>query len=105
MSVRVPALRLRVYPFLRAPVSIASTGAKIIVRLLTDKATKKFRGLAFVDVPDEAALAKAIALHRTVFKGRRISVEQSTSGGGKSEVRPPPRGAAAERLSPCVACD
>ena len=61
---------------------------KVEIRMLTDKQTKKFRGMAFVEVQDEKGLGAALSRHHTLIKGRRINVEMTASGGGtKSTLR------------------
>lgn len=58
------------------------------IRLLTDKVTKKPRGIAFVEFSSSSNLELALAKHHTDFKGRRINVELTVGGGGnKSEDR------------------
>uniref|UniRef100_M4C6P6 RRM domain-containing protein n=1 Tax=Hyaloperonospora arabidopsidis (strain Emoy2) TaxID=559515 RepID=M4C6P6_HYAAE len=60
----------------------------IKLRMLTDKKTKKFRGMAFIEVKDSKALGAALSRHHTLLQGRRINVELTASGGGnKSENR------------------
>ncbi|CAI5713524.1 unnamed protein product [Hyaloperonospora brassicae] len=60
----------------------------IKLRMLTDEKTKKFRGLAFIEVKDSKALGAALSRHHTLLQGRRINVELTASGGGnKSENR------------------
>merc|ERR1719217_181128 len=49
------------------------------VRLLTDKETGLFRGMAFVDLPAKF-LEDALELHHSTFCGQRINVEQTASG-------------------------
>jgi hypothetical protein len=49
----------------------------ISCRKLNDKATGKFKGIAFIDVPDEDNLAKALALHNSGFGGRSINVRHA----------------------------
>ncbi|CEG38972.1 h aca ribonucleoprotein complex subunit 1 [Plasmopara halstedii] len=61
---------------------------EIQVRMLTDKKTKKFKGMAFIEVKDSKALGAALSRHHTLLLGRRINVEMTASGGGtKSENR------------------
>ena len=43
------------------------------VRMMREKETNKFRGMAFVDIPD-GSVWKALNLHRTYFNGRQINV-------------------------------
>lgn len=58
------------------------------IRMLRDKVTKKFKGMAFLEVADDAALGAVLSRHHTLLKGRRINVELTVSGGGtQSELR------------------
>mmetsp|Transcript_18875 Transcript_18875/g.36392 ORF Transcript_18875/g.36392 Transcript_18875/m.36392 type:complete len:379 (-) Transcript_18875:239-1375(-) len=57
---------------------------KAMVRLLTDKVTKKFRGIAFVDMLTEADRKKALKLHHTKLNGRQINVERVTFQPGRA---------------------
>lgn len=58
------------------------------VRLLTDKVTKKPRGIAFLEFSNFSDLDLALSKHHSDFKGRRINVELTVGGGGnKSENR------------------
>ncbi|KAI9631980.1 uncharacterized protein MKK02DRAFT_41621 [Dioszegia hungarica] len=62
------------------------------VRLLTTKSDRagqpeKSRGIAFLDVPSSDAMQAALKLHHTQLAGRRINVELTAGGGGKSEAR------------------
>ncbi|RHY34444.1 hypothetical protein DYB32_001333 [Aphanomyces invadans] len=60
----------------------------IKIRMLTDKATKKFKGTAFIEVKDSAALGAALSRHHSLLNNRRINVELTANGGGtKSELR------------------
>eukprot|EP00299_Pterocystis_sp_00344_P008903 c3566_g1_i1.p1 GENE.c3566_g1_i1~~c3566_g1_i1.p1 ORF type:complete len:372 (+),score=121.27 c3566_g1_i1:29-1144(+) len=61
--------------------------AEIKVRLLTDKKTKKSRGMAFVEFGDVSVLQTAIGLHHSMLDGRRINVERTCGGGGTSHKR------------------
>ncbi|KAI7896527.1 uncharacterized protein EV154DRAFT_455689 [Mucor mucedo] len=57
-------------------------------RLLTDKATGKPKGFAFMEFENSKDLNKALAFHHTFFKKRQINVELTAGGGGsKSETR------------------
>ncbi|TDH69074.1 hypothetical protein CCR75_001680 [Bremia lactucae] len=61
---------------------------EITLRMLTDKKTKKFKGMAFIEVKDNKALGAALSRHHTLLLGRRINVELTAGGGGKkSEIR------------------
>jgi CxxC-x17-CxxC domain-containing protein len=59
------------------------------VHMAMDKETKKPRGFAFVTFADNKEAKAAIkAMNKSEFKGRRISVEESSSGGrGNSKRR------------------
>ncbi|CEP06886.1 hypothetical protein [Parasitella parasitica] len=58
------------------------------VRLLTDKATGKPKGFAFLEFENSKDLNKALAFHHTFFKKRQINVELTAGGGGsKSDTR------------------
>jgi len=59
----------------------------VSVRLLTDKKTSRSRGMAFVDCTTEEDCDKGLHMHQSKLLGRRINVERSASGGGKSERR------------------
>ena len=60
---------------------------EVTLRLLTDKKTKRFRGIAFGEVRDEKSMRFALRLHHSIFLGRCINVERSCGGGGKGEKR------------------
>ena len=53
------------------------------VRMMREKETNKFRGMAFVDIPD-GCVCKALELHRTYFNGKQINVEETKNGGKHS---------------------
>ena len=53
--------------------------------MMREKETNKFRGMAFVDVPD-GSVWKALNLHKTYFNGRMINVEETKDGGKHSAV-------------------
>ena len=57
------------------------------VRLLTDRVSGKSRGMAFIDCGTEDDLDKGVHMHQSKLLGRRINVEKSASGGGKTERR------------------
>lgn len=57
------------------------------VRMLSDKTTKKFRGVAFVELSDKESLAAALKLHQSRLGHKKIVVELSAGGGGNSTVR------------------
>lgn len=57
------------------------------IRMLSEKATGKFRGIAYIEVKNDESIKTALSKHHTLLKGRRINVEFTTSGGGtKSKV-------------------
>ncbi|KAH9257847.1 hypothetical protein BASA81_003866 [Batrachochytrium salamandrivorans] len=60
---------------------------KVIVRLLTDKATGKSKGLAFVDFTSPQQLVCGLRVHRTRIMGRAINVERTVGGGGNNVNR------------------
>ncbi|KAJ3477144.1 hypothetical protein NLI96_g10670 [Meripilus lineatus] len=51
------------------------------------KTTAKSKGFAFVEFGDKIGLQKALRLHHSELDGRRINVELTAGGGGKSESR------------------
>ncbi|VDB86604.1 unnamed protein product [Peniophora sp. CBMAI 1063] len=63
------------------------------VRLLTPKAAKpgatvnKSKGCAFLEFSAKSALQQALKLHNSDLEGRRINVELTAGGGGKSDAR------------------
>lgn len=57
------------------------------VRMLSDKTTKKFRGVAFVELSDKESLGAALKLHHSRLGHKKIVVELSAGGGGNSTVR------------------
>ena len=57
------------------------------VRLLTDPTTGKSRGMAFVDCDGDEDLERGVHMHQSKLLGRRINVEKSASGGGKTDRR------------------
>lgn len=57
------------------------------MRLLTDKATGKSRGIAFLELASGAELQSALKQHHTILNGKRINVELTAGGGGKSDGR------------------
>ncbi|KAI9480817.1 MAG: hypothetical protein EXX96DRAFT_617784 [Benjaminiella poitrasii] len=65
-----------------------SAGEIKSIRLLTDKATGKPKGFAFMEFGNSKDLNKALAFHHTFFKKRQINVELTAGGGGsKSDAR------------------
>ncbi|KAI5121137.1 hypothetical protein M0805_007135 [Coniferiporia weirii] len=59
------------------------------VRLLTPKSSSasKSKGCAFLEFSHRNALQQALKLHQSELDGRRINVELTAGGGGKSEKR------------------
>ncbi|KDQ31013.1 hypothetical protein PLEOSDRAFT_166326 [Pleurotus ostreatus PC15] len=63
------------------------------VRLLTPKPSKnanashKSKGCAFLEFSQKSGLQQALKLHQSDLDGRRINVELTAGGGGKSEQR------------------
>lgn len=51
------------------------------------KSTTKSKGFAFVEFNSRNALQQALKLHQSVLDGRKINVELTAGGGGKSEAR------------------
>jgi hypothetical protein len=65
------------------------------VRLLTPKpkvgatpsTTTKSKGCAFLEFSDWTSLQQGLRLHHSVLEGRKINVELTAGGGGKSDTR------------------
>lgn len=61
------------------------------MRLLTEKAVgtrpPKSRGIAFLELSSSAELQTCLRLHHSQLSGRRINVELTAGGGGKSDAR------------------
>lgn len=60
------------------------------VRLPAPKAAQpssKSKGYAFLEFTDKSALQQALRLHHSELEGRKINVELTAGGGGKSEHR------------------
>jgi len=55
--------------------------------MLSDSKTKKFRGVAFVELADRDSLAAALGLHKSRLGHKKINVELSAGGGGNGAVR------------------
>lgn len=51
------------------------------------KQAPKSRGIAFLELPSSAAMQACLKLHHSLIQGRRINVELTAGGGGKSESR------------------
>lgn len=57
------------------------------IRLLTEKESGKSRGIAFAEFDSAKRMQNGLKLHHTKLNGRRINVEVTCGGGGKSERR------------------
>lgn len=60
------------------------------IRLPTTKtaeSSSKSKGYAFLEFTDKKALQQALRLHHSELEGRKINVELTAGGGGKSEHR------------------
>jgi nucleolar protein 6 len=57
------------------------------IRVPTKKGSNAPQGYAFAEFDSSAALEKALRCHHTVLGGRKINVELTAGGGGKSEQR------------------
>ena len=61
------------------------------IRLLTpkttNKTTTKSKGCAFLEFSHKNALQQALKLHQSELDGRKINVELTAGGGGKSDTR------------------
>ncbi|KAL2477653.1 embryo defective [Forsythia ovata] len=66
----------------------SDVGGVVDIRILTDKVTKKPRGLAYVDFSDDAHLAAAVEKNRQSLLGKRLSIARSDpqQGRGKKTV-------------------
>ena len=53
----------------------------------TAQPLSKSKGYAFLEFVDKKALQKALRLHHSELEGRKINVELTAGGGGKSEHR------------------
>ena len=51
------------------------------------KYTAKSKGFAFVEFPNSNALQQGLKLHQSELEGRKINVELTAGGGGKSVQR------------------
>lgn len=67
------------------------TDHKPAVRLLTTKPPPpqkpKSRGIAFLELPSSTELQACLKLHHSELQGRKINVELTAGGGGKSDKR------------------
>ena len=57
------------------------------VRLLTDRESRRSRGMAFVELDSEGDVHTALRLHKAPMDGRRINVERTVGGGGNKGER------------------
>ena len=57
------------------------------VRIPTDRKTNKPRGFAYAEFNDEVSYQKALSLHHTFIKGRRINVLYTEGGKKKDDVK------------------
>lgn len=57
------------------------------VRMLTEKETGEFRGMAFVEFNNNEDYEKALKMDYSVMNGRRIRVERTVGGGGKKRTQ------------------
>lgn len=57
------------------------------VRLIYPKGSTKSKGCAFIEFSHRNALQQGLKLHHTLLEGRKINVELTAGGGGKSEER------------------
>ncbi|GMI16230.1 hypothetical protein TrLO_g2386 [Triparma laevis f. longispina] len=57
------------------------------IRILTDKESKKSKGMGFIETTTPENLFELLALHHTNLDGRRINVERSAGKGGGKEKR------------------
>lgn len=53
----------------------------------TSRPTAKSKGFAFVEFSHRNALQQGLKLHQSDIEGRKINVELTAGGGGKSENR------------------
>ena len=53
----------------------------------TSRPTAKSKGFAFLEFTNKQGLQQALKLHHSELEGRKINVELTAGGGGKSEHR------------------
>lgn len=70
---------------LEAHLRTAGVVGAIKIRLLTDKKSGAFKGLAFAELDDAEDQHKCIQLHHSLLGGRRINVEKSCGGRNKEQ--------------------
>ncbi|KAI8772410.1 NOP6 [Biomphalaria glabrata] len=63
------------------------TGGIKNIRIPRDKVTDKGRGFAYMEFDGRISHGIALRLHHTTLAGRKINVEFTSIGGGKSEAR------------------
>ncbi|GFO00485.1 RNA-binding protein 34 [Plakobranchus ocellatus] len=63
------------------------TGGIKSIRIPRDKATDQGRGFAYMEFDGRISHGIALRLHQTTLGGRKINVEFTSIGGGKSEAR------------------
>ncbi|KAK3795745.1 hypothetical protein RRG08_008369, partial [Elysia crispata] len=63
------------------------TGGIKSIRIPREKATDKGRGFAYMEFDGRISHGIALRLHQTTLGGRKINVEFTSIGGGKSEAR------------------
>ncbi|CAL1532993.1 unnamed protein product [Lymnaea stagnalis] len=63
------------------------TGGIKSIRIPRDKGTEKGRGFAYMEFDGRISHGIALRLHQTTLGGRKINVEFTSIGGGKSEAR------------------
>ncbi|XP_070535973.1 uncharacterized protein [Ptychodera flava] len=63
------------------------TGGVIDVRIITKKESGESRGFAYVEFKDQQSLKKGLELHHSKLSGRKINVEFTAPGRGKSSKR------------------
>lgn len=63
------------------------TGGVKAIRIPKEKGTGKSKGFAYVELKDRISHGIALRLHHTTLAGRKINVEFTSQGGGKSEQR------------------
>ncbi|KAJ8307384.1 hypothetical protein KUTeg_015468 [Tegillarca granosa] len=57
------------------------------IRIPKEKGTDKSRGFAYIEFKDRISHGIALRLHHTTMNGKKINVEFTSPGSGKSEKR------------------
>lgn len=57
------------------------------IRLLTNPSTQEFRGMAFVEFSSGYEMNRALQLHHSLFKSRKINIERSCGGKNKDKKK------------------